>query len=176
MSKRVYLLSRTKGTVGVAYDDAIPKAYLLRYDSKTDSFFDQALYSLISFMEKHDVKKNPEVSIVYVTSNLLKAIHNENWKFWIATGKDNEGNDIEQHQLEMWKKFADVMSKKGNYFVLKNIATCKVNDIIYNNKSRYNKLSKFVRDNNYYLRYLMKEADKEFGTSGSPIEPEAYNG
>ena len=171
---KIYLLSKSQGTLGVRYSQESKKAFLISFNSESESFFDQGLFALTELMKKTDVTQNPEINTVYIISNLLKAIHNENWKFWIATGKDSNGEDIDEHQLMMWKEFAKVWQEKGNYFVLKNLAACKVNDIVYNNKSRYNKLSKSIRDNNYYLRYLMDQAEMKFGPSQP--EPQVYNG
>lgn len=175
---RIYLLTRAQGTVGVLYNDnpQAPQAFQLHYELNTNNFYAQGLHAVNSFMEMFDLKKNPGVHVVYVPSSLLKAINNENWKYWLATGKDNEGNDIEPEQLEAWGKFAKLWQAKGLHYIFKSIGACKVNDIIYNNKARYNKLSKFVRDNNYYIRFCMEKADERYGESGTPAEPEVYHG
>lgn len=168
MSNRIFLLSKNNTTIGVAYNATANTASKLFFKSELETADGKNNYQVTSIdsinkvLEKLDVSKFDNVCQIYVPSLVEEAIKSENYKFWLLTGKNSKGEDIDVELMNVWQRFSELMSEKGRYFVFRNIATCFLKDYVVNNPRALAKVDLFRRANDTYARYCKTEMDKLF--------------
>lgn len=168
MSNRIFLLSKNNTTVGVAYNQNANTASKLLFKSEKSTADGKNNYQLTSmdsintFLEKLDISTFDNVCQIYVPSVIEEAIKSETYKFWLLTGVNSKGETVDPALMEVWQKFADLMSEKGQYFVFRSIATCFLKDYQVNNPKVLAKIDLFRRANDTYARYCKAEIDKLF--------------
>ena len=83
------------------------------------------LNTLTSCIKELDVKSLTNVCDIYVTSNVAKVINNGWHKFWLLTGKDSKGTDVNEHLLKAYTEFEKAYAKKAMYIRVLEIGNCK---------------------------------------------------
>lgn len=162
MSNRIFLLSKNNITVGVAYNQDTNSAVRLLMKSnkasknKAENYQLTSIDSINNVLEKLDVSTFNNVCRIYVPSIIESEIKSEKYKFILATGKTYKGEDADKNLLEVWQRFSDLMSEKGQYIVFRNIATCYLKDTQVDNPN----IDLFRRANDNYARYCKTEIDK----------------
>lgn len=171
MSNRIFLLSKSDTTVGVAYNATANTASKLYFKSELTTEDGKNNYQLTSIdsinkvLEKLDVTKFDNVCQIYVPSIVEEAIKSENYKFWLLTGLNSKGEPVDPELINVWQKFSDLMSQKGKYFVFRNLASCFLKDYVISNPKVLAKVDLFRRANDTYARYCKNEIDKLFPES-----------
>lgn len=168
MSNRVFLLSKNNTTIGVAYNQNANTASKLKFVSDKATADGKNNYQLTSIdsintlLEKLDVSTFDNVCQIYVPSVIEEAIKAETYKFWLLTGKNSKDETVDPALMEVWQRFSDLMSQKGQYFVFRSIKTCYLKDYQLNNPKILAKIDLFRRANDTYARYCKAEIDKLF--------------
>lgn len=162
MKNKLYLLSRGNKTVGVIFNEDKNVASRLDFTSEVETTKNQyiitAVDSITKCLEQLDVKEFTNVCQIYVPSEVLKAIQDETYKFWLMTGVTSKGEAVEG--LEVWNKFADIWALKNRCFVFRNIATCYIKDEIKAIPQALAKVSHEYQANDKFARYCITEMNK----------------
>jgi Txe/YoeB family toxin of Txe-Axe toxin-antitoxin module len=89
-------------------------------------------------------------------------ITNQTYKYWILSGKKNDGTDVNAKELKLWKEFDKLMNKKGLYFIFKNL-----NDANFKGTPKFNKVD--VEYNRFYYNWVWKQVHAVY--PNTPAEP-----
>ena len=76
----------------------------------------------MDFISKTDTEKMTNIATLYVIPTLSDILINGTYKYWLLTGKNSKGQDVDQETLNAFKDFAKLWAEKGMYFTIKNIS------------------------------------------------------
>ena len=158
--ERIYLATKKDLTVGVNYTEGLAKAKSFKIENTEDKNITgfagtrkSALRAIIEVIESFDLKEKDNVAIIYAIPAVSDIITNQTYKYWLMTGKNSKGEDIDAEELKLWKKFYELEGKRGMYYTIKNIFDCRIPDSVMENKVKYAKFRKYSRENNEYSRW-----------------------
>lgn len=168
MERRIFLATKKENTVGVNFNVTDNKAnkFTIVYDNagkEMQGFSDtrlSALSALVEVIEKTDIEELNNVVPVFVNQSLAEFLQNETYKFWILTGAKSTGETIQETEMNMLKKFVDVWKEKGDYFVIRDIFTCRIHDKVKADPAKLAKFKLYSRQNDAYCRYAWQEIAK----------------
>lgn len=173
MSK-VYLVSKKAGTVGVVFNQAENKATRIQFKAdQTLGYSNSGISAVLETLKMFPEEGNGEVNTIYVTSQVYDTIVNQNYKFWLMTGTNRNGEVIEENVLELFRELNEQLKAKGDYFVFRELVKCFINDKVKANPKSFAKFSIESKANDNYARYCQKEAEKAFPTVTDFAEPTA---
>ena len=112
-----------------------------------------ALKVLIQLMEQIDTEAIYAPTQVFMVQDLYKVIANQTYKYWIMSGEYSDGTALDEQELELWDKFADLMDSVGRYFVFKDIYNAN-----FEGKAKYN--TEDVEYNKFYYDWLIGELER----------------
>lgn len=123
---------------------------------------ENALHSLVEAMKAFDIKQATSPVQIYVVDSLASMITNETYKYWLMSGKKNDGTEVHASELALWKEFHKLMSKNSMYFIIKTL-----NDANYNGKPKFNQAN--IAYNKYYYDWVWAQVHKVYPKG--PAEP-----
>lgn len=171
MSK-IYLISKKTGTVGVVYNQKENKASRLEFvANQTLGYSNSGASAVLEALKLFPVEGNGEVNTIYVTSQVYDTIMNQNYKFWLMTGCNRNGEVIEEPVLNLYKELNEQLKAKGDFFVFRPIVNCLIHDKVKANPKSLAKFSMDSKINDNYARYAMDEASKAFPNTVENLAP-----
>lgn len=109
-----------------------------------------ALASVVNLIKDFDTKELTAPVQFFTVSSLSDMITNQTYKYWIISGKKNDGTEVEKGELKLWKEFDKIMSKKGLYFIFKNL-----NDANFRGTPKFNQNE--IKYNKFYYEWTWKQ-------------------
>lgn len=171
MSK-VYLVSKKTGTVGVVYSAKENRASRLEFVADMSlGYSNSGISAVVETLKKFPEEGNGEVNTIYVTSQVYETITNQNYKFWLMTGCNRNGEVVDDKILNLYAELNEQLKAKGDFFVFRDLVKCYINDKV---KAVPGKLAKFSQEsqiNDYYARYAKDEAEKRFPNNIESFAP-----
>lgn len=158
---RIFLATKKGMTCGIKFEEVKGKKSARKFTITNDvdteivgipGTVKSALRAVVKILEEADVKKMKNTNQIFVITYLHDMISNETYKYWILTGKNSKGEDIDKDYLDLWKKFYSLMQEKGLYFTFKDLFKARIPDKVIQNKTVYGKFSLESRENNSYAR------------------------
>ena len=124
--KRVFLATKKDLTIGAIADVKSKKAVGFNHKHTTAQAGlagsrEVALSAVVEMMKNFDVKELEAPVQVFCVSSVADMITNQTYKYWLISGKKNNGEDVDANELKLWKEFNKLMSKNGMYFIFKSL-------------------------------------------------------
>ena len=166
---RVYFATKKDLTVGVNFMEELEQPIAKKFtfqDTEDENITGyagtrlSALRAVMDFISKADTEKMTNIATLYVIPTLSDILINGTYKYWLLTGKNSKGQDVDQETLNAFKDFAKLWTEKGMYFTIKNIFDCRIADKVMESKVKYAKFSLRSRQNNEYARFCWNEVSK----------------
>lgn len=152
--KRVFLATKKDLTIGAIGDVRTKQAvsYKHSYTSEQQGLAgsrEVALSAIVNLVKGFDTKELEVPVQVYCVSSVADIIINQTYKYWLISGKKNDGTDLNANELKLWKEFHKLMSKSGMYFIFKNL-----NDANFKGEPKFNQAE--VKYNKFYYDWAWK--------------------
>lgn len=109
-----------------------------------------ALASVVNLVKDFETKGLTAPAQVFVVSSLADMINNQTYKYWLISGKKNDGTDVNAEELKLWKEFDKIMAKKGLYIIFKNL-----NDANFRGTPKFNQAE--VAYNKFYYEWTWSQ-------------------
>lgn len=152
--KRVFLATKKDLTIGAICDVQTKQASSFKnsYTSEQTGLAgsrEVALASIIALLSNFETKDLTAPVQVFCVSSVSDMITNQTYKYWLISGKKNDGTAVNAKELKLWKEFDKIMSKKGLYFIFKNL-----NDANFRGTPKFNQAE--VKYNKFYYDWAWK--------------------
>ena len=156
--KRVFLATKKDLTIGAICDVQTKQAVSFKNSYKTEQAGlagsrEVALSALITLVKGFDTSDLTAPVQVFTVSSVADFINNQTYKYWLISGKKNDGTDVNANELKLWKEFDKLMSKKGLYFIFKNL-----NDANFRGVPKFNQAE--VKYNKFYYDWAWASIHK----------------
>ena len=162
MEKRIYIASKGQFSVGIEFDVTNNSAIWLEFTPKGDTEDNTALRNLIYYIEKADTSQLTNVVPIFINSNTYQFLNNGGYKFWLKTGINSKGQPVSETDMELLKKWNELWKEKGDDFVLRDIATCRISEETKADANKLVKVSVYTRQNDAYSSACWNEVQKRF--------------
>ena len=108
--KRIFLGTKKDLSIGAICDVQTKSAtaYKFNYTSEQTGLAgsrEVALASVVNLMEDFETKELTAPVQFFVVSSLSDMITNQTYKYWILSGKKNDGTEVNAKELKLWKEF-----------------------------------------------------------------------
>jgi hypothetical protein len=177
---RIFMATQGKKTILIRLNLTDRKAKRFEYDHETMETRRSALESLISELSNFDLENNTLPLQLFVNDHLYKNIINGYYKYWILTGKTNEGEKIDEEELTLWELFNEIYSEHNLKVIVKSTSEAKISEKLkamegkYANKGRNAgkriTISATQKQNDKYSTYCWDELKKIVGNGSDIIE------
>lgn len=166
--KRVFLATKKDLTIGAICDVQTKQASSFKnsYTSEQQGLAgsrEVALASIIALLSNFDTKELEAPVQVFCVSSVADIINNQTYKYWLISGKKNDGTDLNAKELKLWKEFHKLVSKNGMYFIFKNL-----NDANFRGTPKFNQAE--VKYNKFYYDWAWSAIHKIYPQG--PATPE----
>ena len=164
--KRVFLATKKDLTIGAIGDVKTKQAVSFKHSYVSEQTGlagarEVALSALINLIKEFDTKDLEAPVQVYCVGSVADIINNQTYKYWLISGKKNDGTDLNANELKLWKEFHELVSKSNMYFIFKNL-----NDANFKGIPKFNQAE--VKYNKFYYDWAWKAIHKIY-----PQGPEA---
>ena len=120
MDLRIYMATQKNKTVGIRLDLTAKKANRFDYDNTSVETRYSALESVLSELNNIKLEESDLPVQLFVNDHLYKNIINGYYKYWILTGKTNDGEKIEEEELALWQMFHEIYSAYNLKIIIKS--------------------------------------------------------
>lgn len=149
--KRIFMGTKKDLSIGAICDvtNKTASAYKFNHTSTQTGLAgsrEVALASAVNLLKELDTKELTAPAQVFVVSSLSDMITNQTYKYWLISGKKNDGTEVHAEELKLWKEFDKVMAKKGLYVIFKNL-----NDANFRGTPKFNQAE--VAYNKFYYEW-----------------------
>ena len=153
--KRVFLATKKDLTIGAIADVKTKKAVGFNHKYTTEQTGlagsrEVALSALVNLLSNFETKELEAPVQVFAVSSVADMITNQTYKYWLISGKKNDGTDVNANELKLWKEFDKLMSKKGLYFIFKSL-----NQANFKGTPKFNQAE--VAYNKFYYEWAWKQ-------------------
>lgn len=180
MDLRIFMATQGNHTVGVRLNLTEKKAKRFDYTHEGIETRYSALEGVVSELNNIDLENNNVPVQLFVNDHLYKNIVNGYYKYWILTGKTNEGEKISDSEIELWEMFNELYSKHNLKIIIKSTSEAKIGEALKSMEGKYatkgrNKgkkitISSAQKQNDKYSSYCWDELKKLVGTGSDVIE------
>lgn len=177
--KKIFIATQNNVSVGVTLGNAGSKLSATAFKSVSEKFSTtklSALEILVSQISHLDYENIKEPVQIFINDHLYKNIVNGYYKYWLFTGKTQEGEEIEEEELDMWQAFNEVYSQYNAYLIIKSTSEAKLSEYTKSMEGkRSRKTGKLItitpsqKINDKYSTYCWDKV-KEFVVESSDIE------
>ena len=166
--KRIFLGTKKDLSIGAICDvqSKSATAYKFNYTSEQTGLAgsrEVALASVVNLMKDFETKELTAPVQFFVVSSLSDMITNQTYKYWILSGKKNDGTEVNAKELKLWKEFDKLMNKKGLYFIFKNLQ-----DANFRGTPKFNQAE--IAYNKFYYEWTWKQIHAIYPQG--PAEPQ----
>jgi hypothetical protein len=175
---RIFMATQGNKTIGVRLNLTEKKANRFEYDHDGIETRYSALEGIVSELNKFDLENNTLPLQIFTNDHLYKNIINGYYKYWILTGKTNEGEKIEESEIELWEMFNEFYSKHNLKIIIKSTSEARISDSLKamegkyatkgRNKGKKITISAAQKQNDKYSSYCWDEI-KKIATDGGEI-------
>ena len=156
--KRVFLATKKDLTIGAICDVQTKQATSFKHSYKTEQVGlagsrEVALSALVTLMKGFDTSELTAPVQVFAVSSIADMINNQTYKYWLISGKKNDGTEVNANELKLWKEFHKLVSKNGVYFIFKNL-----NDANFRGTPKFNQAE--VKYNKFYYDWAWASIHK----------------
>lgn len=168
MEKRIFIATKKDLSIGAVCDVQARTAvsFKTQHTPSQTGFAgarEVALATVVEQLKAFDTKQLTAPVQVFVVSGLYDMINNETYKYWLMSGKKNDGTDVDATELKLWKEFQKFMAKSGQYFIFKNLVDCN-----FKGTPKFNKAT--IAFNKFYYDWAWKSMHAIYPQG--PAEPE----
>lgn len=156
--KRVFLATKKDLTIGAIGDVTTKQAVSFKHSYTSlqaglAGSREVALSAIVNLVKNFDTKELTAPVQVFCISSVADFINNQTYKYWLISGKKNDGTDVDTNELKLWKEFDKLMAKKGLYFIFKNL-----NDANFRGTPKFNQAE--VKYNKFYYDWAWTSMHK----------------
>lgn len=156
--KRVFLATKKDLTIGAICDVTTKGAvsYKNSYTSEQTGLAgsrEVALSAIVNLVKNFETKELTAPVQVYCVGSVADFINNQTYKYWLISGKKNDGTDVNANELKLWKEFEKLMTKKSLYFIFKNL-----NDANFRGTPKFNQAE--IKYNKFYYDWAWASMHK----------------
>ena len=180
MDLRIYMATQKNKTVGIRLDLTAKKANRFDYDNTSVETRYSALESVLSELNNIKLEESDLPVQLFVNDHLYKNIINGYYKYWILTGKTNDGEKIEEEELALWQMFHEIYSAYNLKIIIKSTYEAKISESLKamegkiaskgRNKGKKIEISAIQKLSDKYSKYCMDEVKKLVGDGNEVIE------
>lgn len=177
---RIFMATQANHTVGIRLNLTEKKAKRFDYNHEGVETRYSALESVVSELNSFDLENNTLPLQLFVNDHLYKNIVNGYYKYWILTGKTNEGEKIDENEITLWEMFNELYSKHNLKIIIKSTTEAKISDRLKamegkfatkgRNKGKRITISSAQKNNDKYSTYCWTELKKLIGDGNEIIE------
>ena len=156
--KRVFLATKKDLTIGAIGDVQTKQAVSFKHSYKSEQqglagSREVALSAVVTLMKNFDTSDLDAPVQVFAVGSVADMINNQTYKYWLISGKKNDGTEVNANELKLWKEFHKLMSKNGMYFIFKNL-----NDANFRGTPKFNQAE--VKYNKFYYDWAWASIHK----------------
>jgi hypothetical protein len=180
MDVRIFMATQGSHTVGVRLNLTEKKAKRFDYDHEGNETRYSALEGLVSELNSFNLEENKLPLQLFVNDHLYKNIINGYYKYWILTGKTQEGEKISEEEISLWTMFNEIYSVNNLKVIIKSTSEAKISESLKSMEGKYatkgrNKgkritISATQKQNDKYSNYCWDELKKIVGNGSDIIE------
>jgi hypothetical protein len=130
LSRRIFIAGRTgAGSVRFTFDGFTSKTTAKTCDN-SDNMIVNCAFLLEDTLEKIinevDVTKLSDPIIIYAPGNFVSTIQGGTYLYWLMKGCMQDGTELSENELALWKSINEFLGKTVGYVALKNIGSAKM--------------------------------------------------
>jgi hypothetical protein len=180
MEKRIYIATQANKSVLIRLDLTEKTAKRFQYDHDGNETRVSALEAMISELTNIDFETITVPVQLFVNDHMFKNITQGYYKYWIVTGKTNDGEKVEPAELALWEAFQELYSTNNLMIIIKSTSDAKISDTLKAMEGKYSKrngkkivITGVQKQNDKYSTYCWDELKKLVG-SGSDVIDEDF--
>lgn len=140
MSKdmRIFMATQGNHTSGFRVDLNTKKGKRFDYEHDGIETRTSALEAVLSELNSIDLEKEVKVPVqIFTNDHLYKNIINGYYKYWILTGKTQEGEKVEEDEIALWEMFNELYSAHNLKIIIKSTSEAKISDSLKAMEGKY---------------------------------------
>jgi hypothetical protein len=180
MDMKIYMATQANKTVLIRLNLTEKRAVMDTYDHEGVETRVSALEALISELNKFNLEENNLPLQLFVNDHMYKNIVNGYYKYWLLTGKTQEGEKIDASELKLWEIFNDIYTMHNIKIIIKSTSEAKIPDRVKEmegkyatrgrNKGKKIEISPVSKQNDKYASRVWDELKKHVGSANDIIE------
>lgn len=130
MSSKItyYLASQNSETRGIKLDLNVKTATGVSFTSQYDDTRLGSLEALTKVLESIDYASLKEPVQLFINENLIENIINGYYKFWLTTGKMQNGTIVSDEEIALWTKFHQIYATNSLFIILHSTRKARISD------------------------------------------------
>lgn len=179
MDMRIFMASQSNHTVGIRLNLTEKRASRFEYEHEGSETRHSALEGLLSELNNFDLENNNLPLQLFVNDHLYKNIVNGYYKYWILTGKTQEGEKLGEDEITLWESFNEIYSTHNIKVIIKSTSEAKISESLKamegkyatkgRNKGKKITISATQKQNDKYSSYCWDEVKKLVGDGSDNI-------
>lgn len=135
MSRNIIVVGKGNSVARLIFDMETKKAKAIDYDGAVSSSVNGAtrinnLAVVVRTMEQlaeKDMSENKTVTTFYTVGMVTDMIHRGTFKHWMLNdGKKADGSAVNETELDLWNRFAELYTQLYMHVTFKDVATAKL--------------------------------------------------
>lgn len=180
MNKRIYIATKANKSVLIRLDLTAKTAKRFEYDHDGIETRVSALEAIVSELTNINFEEITVPVQLFVNDHMFKNITQGYYKYWIVTGKTNDGEKVDKAELDLWEAFQDMYSTNNLLIIIKSTSDAKISENLKSMEGKYSKrngkkivITGVQKQNDKYSTYIWDELNKLVG-SGSDVIDEDF--